>query len=318
MTVFITGDTHGRMDIDKLCAMNFDARGLTKNDYVIVVGDLGLVWDSAPDASSHARRNEDALDWLDEKPWTTLFVDGNHENHDRLASYPVSEWHGGLVHFIRGSVIHLMRGEMFNIDGALYFAMGGAASIDRDCRVAGVSWWASEMPSDEEKQHALDTLDAYGWTCDYVLTHDCPADVKYELGCRTGRSYQPDGWSQWLQYVADNLTFSQWFFGHYHEDCAHIGIGGKYTALYDCVYDVSEGQWSDRISVPFVETIEQLPEPVHQHGYTLAEIADIAGVGIDVVERAMSREMNGSTVAMSDDGDVLVYRSDVFRVLGWC
>ena len=29
------------------------------------------------------------LDWLDKKPFTTLFIDGNHENHDRLDAMEV-------------------------------------------------------------------------------------------------------------------------------------------------------------------------------------------------------------------------------------
>ena len=32
-----------------------------------------------------------ALDWLDGKVFTTLFVDGNHENFDRLYAYPVEK-----------------------------------------------------------------------------------------------------------------------------------------------------------------------------------------------------------------------------------
>lgn len=36
--------------------------------------------------------------------------------YDILDSYPVEEWHGGKVHFIKPSVIHLMRGQVFDID----------------------------------------------------------------------------------------------------------------------------------------------------------------------------------------------------------
>ena len=41
------------------------------------------------------------LNWLDKEPFTTLFVDGNHENIARLNALPVHQWHGGKVHFIR-------------------------------------------------------------------------------------------------------------------------------------------------------------------------------------------------------------------------
>ena len=39
------------------------------------------------------------LDWYNDKPWTTLFCDGNHENFDLLSKYPVEEWNGGKVQY---------------------------------------------------------------------------------------------------------------------------------------------------------------------------------------------------------------------------
>lgn len=44
--IYITGDTHGNIDNKKLNDINFPIqKTLTKNDYVIVVGDMGIVWD---------------------------------------------------------------------------------------------------------------------------------------------------------------------------------------------------------------------------------------------------------------------------------
>ena len=51
------------------------------------------------------------LDWYNDKPWTTLFCDGNHDNFDLLSKHPVEEWNGGKVHRIRPKVLHLMRGQ---------------------------------------------------------------------------------------------------------------------------------------------------------------------------------------------------------------
>ena len=53
------------------------------------------------------------MKWLSEKPWTTLFVDGNHENFDRLKNYPITEEWGGKVQKIYDKVYHLMRGEIY-------------------------------------------------------------------------------------------------------------------------------------------------------------------------------------------------------------
>ena len=91
--IFITGDTHGSYDIQKLARKNFpEGKTLTKDDYVIICGDFGCVWGGELAGSDRWWQN-----WLDEQPWTTLWVDGNHENHDLLKTYPIENWNGGLV-----------------------------------------------------------------------------------------------------------------------------------------------------------------------------------------------------------------------------
>ena len=65
-----------------------------------------------------------------EAPFTTLFVDGNHENFDLLNTLPEKEWNGGRVHVVRdcpapyaGTGLRLRR-------PLTWFTMGGAASHD--------------------------------------------------------------------------------------------------------------------------------------------------------------------------------------------
>lgn len=99
---------------------------MTKDDFVITCGDFGGVQEKDEESS----RGNWWLNWLEEKSYTTLFVDGNYENFDRLYSYPVEEWHGGKVYKIRNSVIHLMCGQVFEIDGKKIFTIGGARSHD--------------------------------------------------------------------------------------------------------------------------------------------------------------------------------------------
>lgn len=85
--IYITGDCHG--DFKKLNTQNFpNQREMTKDDFVIICGDFGGVWDKDGESSSEKWW----MKWLEAKPFTTLFVDGNHENFDRLSSYPVEEW----------------------------------------------------------------------------------------------------------------------------------------------------------------------------------------------------------------------------------
>ena len=101
--IYVTGDCHG--DFRRFSSDNFpEQREMTREDYVIVCGDFGL-WQDTKDERYW-------LDWLSRKPFTLLFVDGNHENFDRLYSneFEVCDFCGGKVHKIRENVLHLMRG----------------------------------------------------------------------------------------------------------------------------------------------------------------------------------------------------------------
>ena len=120
--VYITGDTHS--EFERFSSRRFpQQKEMTRADYLVICGDFGGVWDN----SSQQRY---WLDWLEQKPFTTLFVDGNHENFDLLQQLPCREWQGGQVHVVRENILHLMRGEIFTFAGRSWFAMGGGASHD--------------------------------------------------------------------------------------------------------------------------------------------------------------------------------------------
>ena len=214
MTVYVTGDVHGRAEYgsSRFAFKNWPlGRTLTRDDAVIVAGDFGFVWDG-----SNAERYW--LDWFESKPWTTCFVDGNHENHHALAGLPVREWNGGFVHEARPHVLHLMRGEVFDIDGLTVLAMGGAASNDRQYRKEGRSWWPEEIPSVEEMGHCRASLDRVGWKVDCVVTHEAPADLAEQLCREREREYLDDRLQRFLGELDGRLGCRAWFFGHYHGD----------------------------------------------------------------------------------------------------
>ena len=122
--IYITGDIHGSPE--RLGVHSFyEQKEMTRDDIVIICGDFGMVWEESGESASE----QYWLKWLEDKPFTTVFVCGNHENFDRLYQYPVKEWHGGKVHEIRPHVLHLMRGEVFDIEGVKFFAFGGASSM---------------------------------------------------------------------------------------------------------------------------------------------------------------------------------------------
>lgn len=227
--IYLTGDTHGTIEIGKLSRANLAVERVEpgEGDFVIILGDFGLVF--APDGQSAEERWW--LKWLDEKPWTTLFVDGNHENFARLNALPEEEWRGGRVHRVSESVLHLMRAQIFEIDGRSFFTMGGAASHDRQFRKEGRSWWPEELPSEEELARADAALDGCGRRVDYVLTHCAPTLVQG----RINPTFLPDRLTEYLQHVRDTTEFGRWYFGHYHIDREY---DDGFCALYNCVMPI--------------------------------------------------------------------------------
>ncbi len=227
--IFVTGDTHGlRDDLRKLNASNFPkSNELTKKDYVIICGDFGLVWDN----SKEKRR---WLEKLREKNFTTLWIDGNHENFNLLEEYPVHKWKGGNVHFINDSVIHLMRGQVYTIDNLKFFTFGGAESIDKHNRTENKTWWKQEMPSKEEYEEGLKNLEKHNWSVNYIITHDCCSYLKDITLLRNSKHTELN---KYFDDLETKVAYNHWYFGHYHED----GIFGdnKHTVLYNNILQIT-------------------------------------------------------------------------------
>lgn len=249
--LFVTGDTHG--DFRRFNSTRFPlGRELTKNDYVFILGDFGGVWDYR----GENKHETYWLNWLNDKSWTTCFVDGNHENFSRLNALPVEEWNGGKVHKVRDSVIHLMRGEVFNIENKKFFTFGGASSHDihdgildpdapdfkkiyreyrrehKQFRVKNRGWWSEENPSEEEFLNACYNLDQNDWKVDYVLAHTVPDFIQSHLY----GYYVTDETSRFLtNFVQTGLDFEKFYAGHHH---INHTVFLKYNLLYEKIEEI--------------------------------------------------------------------------------
>lgn len=210
MSIYITGDTHIPIDIHKLSTKNFpEQQNMShENDFLIICGDFGGVWDGS---------NEEKywLKWLSEKKFTTLFVDGNHENHTMLSqNYPKISFHNGYAQEVARNVFHLCRGNIFEIDGVKIFAMGGASSHDKTYRKENVSWWKEELPSNDEYNFALKTLDENRWGVDLVISHCASDSVQFLVS----EYYEHNKLTNFFESIKSTLLYDKWYFGHYHID----------------------------------------------------------------------------------------------------
>lgn len=236
MGLYITGDIHGRPERLSVHSF-FEQKEFSKNkneNIVIILGDFGVVW---------ARDGEDTneeywLNWLESKPFTTVFVDGNHDNIPRLDSYHIKEWNGGLVNEIRPHVLRLRRGEVFNIEGKKFFAFGGASSHDISdgildyededwrhkarilekkgkymYRVKGLTWWEEELPTEEEMENGRKNLANHDYKVDYIISHSPSASVIALLGRGL---YEQDILTNYLENIRAKTDYKKHFMGHMH------------------------------------------------------------------------------------------------------
>ena len=228
--IYVTGDTHKDLDINKLSFKSFpEGRNLTKEDYIIICGDLGLVWDGG-------KSDQYWQEWLNDKPWTTLFVDGNHENFDLLERYPIDTFCGGSVQYIQPSILHLMRGETFIINDKKIFTFGGAPSHDKNFRKEYVSWWKQEVPNFSELARGYNIIKDNSF--DYIITHDWPASLIQRFYSFEKKEKQDD-----INVFFDALLevpFERWYCGHHHCDINFRINNRNITCLYDDIVELGQ------------------------------------------------------------------------------
>lgn len=237
--IFVTGDVHGRV-IERLSNKNFQtAKRLDRSDLVFIAGDFGVIWNLQESAEERY-----ALDWLDNRPFTTLVVGGNHENWPRLHDLYHVEKFGVQLGYIRDNVFFVPNGTVIEYAGKKIFCFGGAMSTDRHMRVEGLSWWAEEIPSYAEMNFGTENLEKHGYEVDIIITHTMPirsiAMFSMEQGYHQERSADPT--ANYLSFIEEQTKFNQWFCGHFHKNRQY----GNVTCLYDAIVDVDMVESIDR------------------------------------------------------------------------
>lgn len=221
MAVYVTGDCH--QDMRKIYAFA-DKMELGPDDYVIVLGDMGIFW-------RHDKADAKVIikDFEARYNFNLYFVDGNHENFKILNSLEEDENHMG---YVSEHIRHLKRGRRYNIGGKDILAIGGADSIDKFRRTPGLSWWEEEAITDED----VNRIDPGHY--DYVLSHTCPLSIfnqnKTYL-CTLGNIVDDSNpefkiSNNKLEQVFNFIDFKHWYFGHYHVD---LHIYDKFTCLFN-------------------------------------------------------------------------------------
>ena len=158
MRVLAAGDWHGNRDWAAQC---FEVAAERECQAVLQLGDFGL-WPGREDAWL------DHVDYLAGQAGVDLvWIDGNHENHALLGEWVEDADAEGLVR-MRPRVTWASRGARWEWSGVRFGALGGAVSIDRFLRRAGMNWWPEEVTTQADVDRLGDA------PLDILVTHTAP------------------------------------------------------------------------------------------------------------------------------------------------
>ena len=146
--ILLSGDCHG--DFHRLANQNVrnHCRGMYPS-HVIILGDFGLIWGPEGNAQEVYWTK-----WLNDKPWITLAVSGNHCNYERIYQLPLVDLYGGKAYKVSDKVYILQHGNVYTIEGKTFFNFGGGLSIDKQWRKNRISWWEEEIPTQADFMRA--------------------------------------------------------------------------------------------------------------------------------------------------------------------
>lgn len=195
--VLVAGDSHGDL---RYMERLFDVAVEKNCDALYVVGDFGF-WPRPEELNAIPEFIRECSEYAENTDVDLYWLDGNHENHDRLLFDYVYPWF--LFHAMAGvfpgpfipitdRVSYAWRGSQWSWNGKRFMAVGGAYSVDKGRRVKYVSWWPEEEMTYGESRRILEGTRP---GVDVMLTHDLPEGA--DPGWR-------DGWESLYPAAAGN------------------------------------------------------------------------------------------------------------------
>ena len=222
MAVFVTGDCHGDVIERFSFKRHSQLRELTANDYMIVAGDFGAVWAWTQDSKDDLYR----LNFVNDKPWSTIVVLGNHENWDAYEAMPkvtpdfLCDGSVRLCVYMGKTFEHIFVVDSIatlDLCGKHILCLAGADSHDKEWRTEGKTWWPQETINiDVCDSFIKNHLDEH---FDLIVSHDAPGQINrwYHRKGESERFYSSPA-QEFLDWVAENLNFDSWIHVHFHFD----------------------------------------------------------------------------------------------------
>lgn len=209
MKVLAVGDVHGDEKFFQRVCRVAAREGC---EAILQLGDFGY-WEH----TSFGRRFLAVAEYeLKDKGLNCYFICGNHENHPMLwEKYGIGymDDNSGIGHEfvpVRENLFYVPRGMAWEWEGTKFLACGGAYSVDKDHRLPGESWWATETITDEQVE-ACERSEAH-----VVVSHDVPWG--FELPAMAFKNIFPESAlnRKQLGRIVDSVQPNLLLHGHYH------------------------------------------------------------------------------------------------------
>lgn len=249
--IYLTGDIHGNPCERFSFSKHPTLWELTKDDIVFILGDFGLPWGIENPAREQSWKQEELyyLNWLSEKPWTTIALAGNHDDRCAISLMKEVDLFGGKARQFStdgrtyNNIFYVDNPTAMKIDGIKYLLIPGARSHDiqdgilnpgdlriaewrhsgKMFRVRDYEWWDDEPVDIAATTELLWTL-GEDYVPDYILTHEAPFDYIAKWDAMVQLSVQMEETNDEEKYLSElaekylNQGQTIWFHGHHHLD----------------------------------------------------------------------------------------------------
>lgn len=245
MTLMCSGDVHGDITGRFSYKRHPELRSLTVEDYVIVAGDFGAIWDW----TGKSKEDKYYLDFLNSKPWTTIVVLGNHECWPLYKAMPYANpdfLDSGVIHQcvymdkVYDNIFIVDNIATLNIEDNHILCIAGANSHDKAWRIEGKTWWAEEAI---DVNSCLDFMEDHNQEYfDLIVSHDAPASIN-DWFSRDGIRYDSTYGQKYLESLRKELNFHSWITGHMHFDSQWpSSVDPRVYTLYTTMVEINKNK----------------------------------------------------------------------------
>lgn len=230
MRILIAGDTHGHADAIRRKARVAQSMGCT---HMFIVGDFG-VWPGYSGVEFLDDVNAAAREFNQQ----VVALPGNHEDHDQWDKwFDIAPLDSNRFAVVRSHVRLTKKVHPFRLGGKSFYVCGGAVSIDKQWRKAGVSWWENEEFSESD----LASVEKYrGPRVDYLLTHDCSDYTEW------GFNLKPDPDSKANRQRIDKAikVLRPKFHFHGHMHTRYEWLNTRSHGMRNTAFGYDESEWN--------------------------------------------------------------------------